>query len=733
MKYLIFLSTWCSLYVSAQFNGSIYSSSQTVCPNSTNSFSLTFQGSGGAAPYKFYYDILSDGNIYHDSLLSTDVFNSNGQWIGSNLGSSSTTREYGLWNSYNGQPILLPQPTLKPVFVALKRVTDAIGNNITYNTNFQINIGPYYSSSLNLPDTTVCEGAVVKLTGPTALQSPLYNYTWDQGVYNGVSFVINGTTQYHFTGYDQVSCPHYGTATIHVNSRPVIPWASIDSASCNDGKITLNNTQPHIEYTWGTPVFTSTYENLTPGSYLLLMEDTATGCTNWSLYDVPRKQDPGGCGLIAGNVVFDVNKNCSKDNVDLGIKNRIVLAQPGNHIAVTDINGVYAFYLPHGTYEISYPQAQASACSGPFTHTIDSMHLNFQDAFYDTFAVNYDVFSELFVSPIRPGFQYNITAQFKNREYYVPLMNEKAWVVIPPNSTLIQTSIPAVVSNDTAYFDLNTIQAQSVSLTLQLSQSVALGQHVPICAGIFGNQPEQDTLNNTSCIQATVIGSYDPNDKRLYVQDAVRADSLAMSEQELTYMIRFQNTGTAEAINIFVIDTISEYLDLRTFEFLNASYPCQVSYLGDRIYKFSFSGINLPDSTSNEPESHGFIRYKIKQDAANVAGSTIENTAHIYFDFNEAVVTNTTAHLLYEPALNTENLRDAQVLIYPNPSTDHISLRSAVQMNTIKLINMEGKVVFEQDSFSNQATVCVNQLANGLYTVLVQTDFGVVTSKLIVQ
>ena len=65
-------------------------------------------------------------------------------------------------------------------------------------------------------------------------------------------------------------------------------------------------------------------------------------------------------------------------------------------------------------------------------------------------------------------------------------------------------------------------------------------------------------------------------------------------------------------------------------------------------FDFIFNNIQLPDSNVNEPASHGFVKFKINQRANNPLGTVIENKAGIYFDFNEAVITNSTHHVLGE-------------------------------------------------------------------------------------
>jgi hypothetical protein len=67
------------------------------------------------------------------------------------------------------------------------------------------------------------------------------------------------------------------------------------------------------------------------------------------------------------------------------------------------------------------------------------------------------------------------------------------------------------------------------------------------------------------------------------------------------------------------------------------------------IVKFNFPNINLPDSLSDEAGSKGFVRFKVKLKDNLPLGTTIENTAYIYFDFNAPIITNTTVNTIALP------------------------------------------------------------------------------------
>jgi hypothetical protein len=67
---------------------------------------------------------------------------------------------------------------------------------------------------------------------------------------------------------------------------------------------------------------------------------------------------------------------------------------------------------------------------------------------------------------------------------------------------------------------------------------------------------------------------------------------------------------------------------------------------GEQVLRFEFNPIYLPDSNVNEVTSHGFIEYRIAQQANLPNGTIINNNASIYFDYNAPVKTNTTVHTI---------------------------------------------------------------------------------------
>jgi hypothetical protein len=172
--------------------------------------------------------------------------------------------------------------------------------------------------------------------------------------------------------------------------------------------------------------------------------------------------------------------------------------------------------------------------------------------------------------------------------------------------------------------------------------SATVEDNICITVIVKSMNPDNNISNDTlkTCFQ--VVSSFDPNIKEVYPSGETHPNT-----ESLVYTIHFQNTGTASAINIVVIDTLDAlHLDLSSIQLIGYSYKPTVQILDGGIAKFTFANINLPDSNANEPASHGYAQFRIKLKKNLPLGTTIHNTAYIYFDFNSPVVTNTTTNIL---------------------------------------------------------------------------------------
>ena len=243
------------------------------------------------------------------------------------------------------------------------------------------------------------------------------------------------------------------------------------------------------------------------------------------------------------------------------------------------------------------------------------------------------------------------------------------------------------------------------------------------------------TVNNAGSLLQLVGNSYDPNDKVVARPDAAIqffGDETqyidALTQEALTYTVRFQNTGTAPAQNIYIIDTLDADLDWSSFTLIQASHNMQVVNLGNGIMRFEFPNIWLADSTTNEPESHGHLVYRIMENAANQYGTEIENTAYIYFDWNDPIITNTT----YNFNNWTEGITEGSaqnIHVYPNPASELLTISCEGDFD-YQLVDLSGRIV-SSGSAADSESISISNAAVGIYQLNVQSNQGNSSLKVI--
>lgn len=139
-----------------------------------------------------------------------------------------------------------------------------------------------------------------------------------------------------------------------------------------------------------------------------------------------------------------------------------------------------------------------------------------------------------------------------------------------------------------------------------------------------------------------VVGlSYDPNLKSSSPAGAGSLHKIAR-DIPLEYTIEFQNTGTAPASKVVLLDTIDiSKLQINTIDMQMASHAYRLDILGSNVLRWTFDPIYLPDSGLDQTGSHGFVKFTLMPVSGLPNLTRINNYAEIYFDYNSPVRTNT--------------------------------------------------------------------------------------------
>jgi uncharacterized protein (TIGR02145 family) len=105
---------------------------------------------------------------------------------------------------------------------------------------------------------------------------------------------------------------------------------------------------------------------------------------------------------------------------------------------------------------------------------------------------------------------------------------------------------------------------------------------------------------------------------------------------------------------------------------------------------------------------------------------------HLYFAQSVAVANcGLSVRCIKDNTFGINDVRsNSEILLYPNPANDRISLVSAQPLLSICIYNVTGNLVHKIDSMGEKAiTVNTGELRNGIYLLYIVTSNGAITAK----
>ncbi|MGH1433616.1 MAG: FG-GAP-like repeat-containing protein [Lewinella sp.] len=365
---------------------------------------------------------------------------------------------------------------------------------------------------------------------------------------------------------------------------------------------------------------------------------------------------------ISGTVFYDENADGEQDQDELGIGRIPITVVPEALAVFANDEGQFNIYGPAGTYTISpqlddcwtlstSPEAYEVTFDG--VTNIDSLRFgvspNTQVA---------DAAVTMASAPTRCGFTVPFWLNYRNDGCWA--FDGQVYLVLSDLATFVSASPePSSMVGDTLFWDFSQLYpgaSRSVEMMMTIAGVEFIGSTLAIDAGVIPyDEAGQALAAETFDFFSIINCAYDPNDKQVYPNRSEQlpfTENYTLFDEKLMYTLRFQNTGTDTAFNIVLRDQLSEDLDWATFTPGSSSHPYEATLHDDGLLEFHFRDILLPDSTVNEPGSHGFVQFEISALLGLPEGTVIENTAGIYFDFNPPIITNTIGNIMVETLPN---------------------------------------------------------------------------------
>ncbi|MBC7605428.1 MAG: T9SS type A sorting domain-containing protein [Burkholderiales bacterium] len=393
--------------------------------------------------------------------------------------------------------------------------------------------------------------------------------------------------------------------------------------------------------------------------------------------------------------------------------------ESGTQILTPSFENPAYFNISPATTSVTFP-----AASNPFT----------QDFCISANGVHNDLdVSLLPITAARPGFDATYKMVYKNKGTTVQsgtlnLNFDNGRIDFVSANPMVDSQIGNNLGWNFA--NLQPFETRTINVVLNINSSV----EVPPVAGgdvlqymasvVAGN--DETPADNISDFYQTVVNSFDPNDKTCLEGATITPE---MVGKEIHYMIRFENTGTANAENIVIKDMIdTAKFDISSLMPIDGSHPFVTRINGNKV-EFIFQNINLPFDNAN---NDGYVAFKIKTKPTLVLGNTFSNTASIYFDYNAPIVTNTATTTIAALAKQDFEFKN-YFRIYPNPADAVLNIDSKKQIavSSISIYNTLGQLVIVVPNAENVATVDVSSLRSGNYFLKIISDKGTSSTKFI--
>lgn len=588
-----------------------------------------------------------------------------------------------------------------------------------------------------------------------------YTYSWSNGAATATaSGLAAGSYSVAITDNAGCSVTKWGNVTA---TSPIVAGLSTTQASCiytSDGTITAGvsgGTAPYT-YTWSNGGTGASISGLATGYYSVHITDAASCTRNLYTY-VGYNAAANNCYCtITGTVYEDLNNNCIKDAGEPGISN-IQMHCSGMGYAYTDAGGQYSFKVPTGTYTISetvqgyYPLAAcqnnnisvsvtaSSGCTNTVNfanvvNPIHDMHISLWDY---TYAVPGNTYTQkCIVTNDGTVPESSILAGYKNDGQ----LNAASFM-----PSVVFTGTGNWYSSGTAFPSLTEGTSQAFFIDYSVPANIPINTNLVFKDTVAYTSPVSNWLNdyspwnNVDYFTTNTVSSYDPNFKEVSPKGSGSNGKITYADSVLEYMVHFQNTGTWQAQNIVVMDTLDNDLDWKSLRPGYSSHPCKVTMSEGGVVKFSFNNINLPAEMYNEKGSNGMFTYTIKTKKNLPLGTEFTNSAAIYFDYNPPVITNRTLNTLGSSnGINAPSGVSAAFDVFPNPAGTMAYLgvdnRYDNTVATINLYDVTGKVMLSRQvslhAGRQVVPLDVTQLSSGVYFIHLDANGSVSTRKLVV-
>lgn len=623
-----------------------------TCPNGTTVSLVEWGVNGGGGTFlgEALDDNTSEPGIGYDYYWATNA--TNGTW-GENADFGSSILPSGSYEAYGNLCNMVGCP-LNGVW------------NLTVTDNLPIDNGYVFGWGIGI--APVIDGQLLSYT-------PVINSDASSSYWSGESItflsenadtaIINttaiGSNNLQYTTIDNVGCTFTSDFEVNVIENPIVitlddyfVYSEFNTSLFADiSGIEISNT---TEMMWlpaaglSNPNYSYT-EVLVPNdvdSYTLTVTSPAyIGCV---------AQDSISMNLpeltVSGYTFLDANQNGVFDTDESPLGNFPIYNSDGT-LTYSNAEGYYSVYCTYGSNTISL----SVNTSLWYATTSTSFTTVLNDGNFESINNNFGIMPNGSPETIIHGNISNVNTWCLTEGLQTLSVSNNGNTIVSghivytfdPLCTYVSaTPEPYQIVDNSLYFsyaDLTYNQTELFHVLLDMPDNAELDNLLDFSLSTYYLDTAQLVFEGSDQIVSLLVCSYDPNDKREF--NGTGENGQVSPNSVLDYVIRFQNTGTAPAFDVLIIDQLPYQVLFNTLYPVASSHPYTINVSAAGVATFLFDNIMLPDSSSDFEGSNGFIHFRINLAPGWPAGTLIHNEASIYFDANSPIVTNQTTNTIF--------------------------------------------------------------------------------------
>lgn len=437
-------------------------------------------------------------------------------------------------------------------------------------------------------------------------------------------------------------------------------------------------------------------------------------------------------GNLYGDLFYDVNSNCLKDDAEIGISGKLI--RLSNKVsgeigfAVTDSLGHFTVALAAGDYDLSTVAGKHlyGVCLGSASVRIRNGLYNYVSLGYYQLPAIQDIqvgMDAIIPALSQAGDEVKVLVKISNHGG-ANLNNGTIHITHGPEITsFISDPMPDNYANNEAIYTLGKLAAfgnQYITITTKIPATAAENDeftlHLKTGTGILAK--DADSKDNTDTLKL----SLNRRGGLVAVQkQSVDGSDIDYRTNNWSYRIDFRNTSGGLVRRAVMVDTLDSNLPLARL-ILTSFYPTKANYSIEkgRVLVVDFPDANLSSFEANAAGSVGFVKYRIEISQKLPLKTVINNRAMVDFDSKwQAYSTNCTVSIV-DKTVSVKCLKSG-LNIFPNPVSEILMVKGllGMQNQNWNIISTMGNIVAQGEVSGDSVQINVGDLASGLYTIQV--------------